>query len=103
MRLPSPASGQLVRSQLLPPAGTSFRQYNFALSPDSTRLAFVATSRDGHDAIWLRALSGSGAQAMGGTDGAMYPFWSPDSTSVGFFAEGKLKVLDISSGTVRIL
>jgi eukaryotic-like serine/threonine-protein kinase len=103
MRLPPPPSGQLVRSQLLPPAGTSFRQYNFALSPDSTRLAFVATSRDGHDAIWLRALSGSGAQPMEGTDGAMYPFWSPDSGSVGFFAEGKLKVLDISSGTVRIL
>jgi eukaryotic-like serine/threonine-protein kinase len=103
MRLPPPPSGQLVRSVLLPPAGTSFKQYNFALSPDGTRLAFVATSRDGHDAIWLRALSGSGAQPMEGTDGAMYPFWSPDSESVGFFAEGKLKVLDISSGTVRVL
>jgi len=94
---------QIVRSLLLPPAGTSFKQYNFALSPDGRRLAFAATGRDGTDTIWLRTLSGAGVQSMEGTEGAMYPFWSPDSRSLGFFAEGKLKVMDIASGTARTL
>jgi Tol biopolymer transport system component len=31
------------------------------------------------------------------------PFWSPDGSAIGFFAEGKLKVLDVAGGTVRNL
>lgn len=43
------------------------------------------------------------AQALAGTEGAIYPFWSPDSRSVGFFAEQKLKRIDITGGTARTL
>jgi serine/threonine protein kinase/Tol biopolymer transport system component len=102
-RLPLPQPKSMFRSLLLPPAGTSFKQNNFALSPDGTRLAFAATGRDGVDIIWLRTLSGAGAQPMKGSEGAMFPFWSPDSRSLGFFALGKLKVLDTASGTIRTL
>ena len=42
-------------------------------------------------------------QPMAGTSGATYPFWSPDGHFVGFFADHKLKKVEISSGTVQIL
>ena len=99
----SPLEQPVVRSLLLPPSGTWFKQYNFAVSPDGTRLVFVATGKDGQDSMWLRALSGTAAQPLEGTKGAMYPFWSPDSRKIGFFSEGALKVVEIASGTVRML
>jgi eukaryotic-like serine/threonine-protein kinase len=92
-----------VRSSLRPPAGWSFKPYNLAVSPDGMRLVFVATGPDGKDTLWLRALSTASAQPLEETEGGMYPFWSPDSGSLGFFAKGKLKVMDIASGTVRVL
>jgi serine/threonine protein kinase/Tol biopolymer transport system component len=67
---------------------------SFAVSPDGRRLTFVA-SGDGQSRLWLRALDATTAQPILGTDGASYPFWSPDSRSIGFFAEGKLKRVDI--------
>lgn len=99
----SPQERPVVRSLLLPPPGTSFKRYNFAVSPDGTRLVFVATGKDGQDSMWLRTLSGTTAQPLEGTKEAMYPFWSPDSRNIGFFSEGTLKILEIASGTVRTL
>jgi serine/threonine protein kinase/Tol biopolymer transport system component len=99
--LPQPA--QVVRSSLLPPPNFSFEPYNFALSPDGTRLAFVAVGPDGKDTLWVRALSASGAQQFTGTESAMFPFWAPDSRRIGFFAEGKLKTVDIAGGAVEAL
>jgi len=71
-----------------------------ALSPDGRRLAFVASSA-GKDLIWLRSLDSLSAQPLSGTDGVFAPsgiFWSPDSHSIGFFAVGKLKRIEISGG-----
>jgi Tol biopolymer transport system component len=93
----------LLRSSLQPPPGASFLPYNFAISPDGTRLAFVAVDRDGKSILWVRALSSAGAQQVNGTEGATYPFWSPDSRHIGFFAQRKLKAVDISGGMVQIL
>jgi Tol biopolymer transport system component/tRNA A-37 threonylcarbamoyl transferase component Bud32 len=100
-RAPQPA--QMFRSSLEPPSGSSFVSYNFAVSPDGRRLAFAATDANGKNALWLRSLSASGAQQIAGTDGAIYPFWSPNSQHLGFFAGGKLKTVDIATGAVRIL
>jgi DNA-binding winged helix-turn-helix (wHTH) protein len=75
----------LVRASLLPPVNTSFLPYHFALSPDGTRLAFVAADWDGTDRLWVRALSASGAQPLNATERARLPFWSPDSAQIGFF------------------
>ncbi|HLW80926.1 MAG TPA: protein kinase [Candidatus Acidoferrales bacterium] len=101
LRAPQPTA--MFRSLLEPPSGTSFVSYSFAVSPDGTRLAFVATDSNGKDTLWIRSLSASGAQQLNGTDGAIYPFWSPDSRRVGFFAEGKLKTINIAGGAVQIL
>jgi Tol biopolymer transport system component len=98
-----PAESRHLRLSLLPPHSTSFVPYNFAISPDGRRLAFVAAEQDGGTALWIRSLAAGAAQQLTGTEGAMYPFWSPDSRQVGFFGEGKLKSVDPSSGAVQIL
>lgn len=73
---------------------------NFAFSPDGRSVVFQATTQ-GRTQLWLRPLASEEALALGETDGAFYPFWSPDSRSIGFFADQKLKRIDIASGTVR--
>jgi DNA-binding winged helix-turn-helix (wHTH) protein len=93
----------ILRSSLLPPTNTSFLPYSFAISPDGTRLAFVAVDRNGKTMLWLRSLSGANSKQFDGTAGASFPFWSPDSQRIGFFADRKLKTLEVASGTVRIL
>jgi len=69
----------------------------FALSPDGRQIVFVA-SGDGAPRLWVRSLATTTAQPLAGTEGAQFPFWSPDSRSVGFFAEGKLKRFDLGGG-----
>ena len=66
------------------------------------RLVFVA-SGDGQPRLWLRPLDAMTAEPLAGTEGASYPFWSPDSRSIGFFAGGKLKRLDIAAGSPQTL
>jgi hypothetical protein len=55
----------------------------FRISPDGRDLVFIAGSK-----LWLRALDSLESKALEGTDGASYPFWSPDSENIGFFAQG---------------
>ena len=68
-----------------------------ALSHDGKRLAFIATFA-GKNMIWVRSLSSNAAQPIVGTEGAHYPFWSPDGRYLGFFADGKLKKIASVSG-----
>src|SRR2546422_613758 len=74
----------------------------FALSPDGRYLVFVA-SADGPQRLWLRALDKTEAQPLVGTEGANYPFWSPDSRSIAYTAAGKLKRIDIAGGPPQTL
>ncbi len=71
----------------------------FALSPDGRRLAFVARrNATGLPLLWVRSLDTDVAQSLPETDGATYPFWSPDSRFVAFLAQGKLKKIDVAGG-----
>jgi eukaryotic-like serine/threonine-protein kinase len=85
-----------------PPAGGAFfgtQLGGIALSPDGKTAAFVATV-SGETALWVRPLNGTGAHMLPGTDGAYYPFWSPDSKSVAFFAQNnKLQSIELAGGT----
>jgi Tol biopolymer transport system component len=74
---------------------------SFAISPDGRQLVFVA-SGDGISRLWLRSMNSISAHPLAGTEGAVYPFWSPNGRSVGFFANAQLKRLDIG-GTPQTL
>ena len=77
-------------------------QFNFAgdvagpvmVSPDGTQLVFSANG-----SLWLRSLHEFAMRHLEGTQDAIFPFWSPDSRSIGFGAEGKLKILSIGGGS----
>ena len=43
------------------------------------------------------------ARSVPGTDGGQYPFWSPDSQAIGFFASGQLERIDLASGAVHVI
>jgi Tol biopolymer transport system component len=66
-------------------------------------LLFVAVDAQGMNMLWLRPLDSSSARPLPGTEGADSPFWSADGLSVGFFANGKLKTVEASSGHVLTL
>jgi serine/threonine protein kinase/Tol biopolymer transport system component len=72
------------------------------ISPDGRLLAFDGLA-DGKWQLWIRPLDSITARPIPGTDGAVYPFWSPDSGSLAFFAEGKLKRISISGGPAQTL
>ena len=74
---------------------------SLAISPDGQKIVYVAGSEG--QSLWVRPLDSVLAQPLAGTDGATYPFWSPDSRSIGFFAQGKLKRINTVSGFVETL
>ena len=73
-----------------------------AVSPDGGLVAFLAES-EGRTLLWIRPLDSLTAQVLSGTEGASYPFWSPDSRSIGFFAQGKLNKIAVSGGPPQTL
>src|SRR5215510_3838776 len=94
---------QAVRFTLLPPDKTRFSEPSFALSPDGRLLAFSATDATGKDLLYLPPLNSFSAQPLPGTEGAVLPFWSPDSRSIAFFSAGKLKRVEVSGGAPQTL
>ena len=103
----TPAAKRVVRSYIKPQAGTSFlfagMTSGFALSPNGTKLAYIAQSPEGRAMLWVRGMDSLTAQALAGTQEANFPFWSPDGKMIGFFAESKLKKVDASGGPVIVV
>jgi eukaryotic-like serine/threonine-protein kinase len=99
---PQPATPPLTRFALAPPPGHTYDRMH-ALSPDGKRLAFVTLADDRQRALWVRALDALEPQRIAGSEGASYPFWSPDGQFIGFFADNALKKVDTSSGRVETI
>ncbi|HEY3124850.1 MAG TPA: protein kinase, partial [Thermoanaerobaculia bacterium] len=97
------SEGRAVRLSVLPPEKGRFMPGTIALSPDGTRLAFVAADADGRSLLWIRSLDALEARPLPGTERAYAPFWSPDGRFLAFFAEGKLKRVEASGGPPQIL
>jgi serine/threonine protein kinase len=85
-----------VRFQIPPPEKSSIDY--FKLSPDGRLLAFTTGRR-----LWIRSLDTLQALPLPGTEGAGKMFWSPDSQSIAFFAQGKLKKMAASGGPAQTL
>jgi Tol biopolymer transport system component len=103
----SPEVPRATRSVLELPTGWAVDSLNrsLAFSPDGRQLAIAVTKggRGGESRLLLRTLDHLEARPLDGTAGASYPFWSPDGQSIGFFADGKLKRLEVESGSVRTI
>jgi len=109
-RFPPPLASP-VRFEVAPPgkglfgslSGVTGRISGASISPDGTRLAFIATDASGRTSLWVRPLESNVARSMPDTDDASMPFWSPDGRAVGFFAGSKLKSVDAVAGAVRVI
>ncbi|PYS98386.1 MAG: hypothetical protein DMF63_15995 [Acidobacteria bacterium] len=93
---------ETMRFAIAPPEKNSFTEA-FALSPNGETLAFVARGTSGDTSLWVRPLTAVDARQLPGTEGASFPFWSPDSRSIGFFAAGKLRKVDAVGGPTQTL
>src|SRR5262249_23632309 len=81
-----------------------FASNDVASSPDGRMLAMVAYSPQANDyVIWTHEVGTQRTSSLEGTQGASYPFWSPDGKSIGYFADGKLKKIEISGGQPQVL
>ena len=88
---------------VLPPDKTSFSLTGDdsappALSPDGERIVFGASGK-----LWVQSLSTGTVAALGGTEGGLYPFWSPDGRSLGFFSGAKLRRIEATGGPVQVI
>jgi len=85
-----------------PSRGGSGTATQLAVSPDGRHIVFVARAGAAYQ-IWLRPVATLATTPIPGTDGGTFPFWSPDSRAIGFFADGKLKTVQIAGGTPILL
>ncbi len=100
---PSPTS---IRAVINPPPDEHFRLTSDlagppVLSPDGSYLAFTAVGSDGKTNLWVRAMNAADARTLPDTNDAIFPFWSPDGRALGFFANGKLRTIDLNATTAQ--
>jgi len=96
-----------IRAALNPPPGGQFRLTDDSggppvISPDGAYLAFTATV-DGKTSVWVRPMNSNDARALPDTSDAIFPFWSPDSRSIGYFAGNKLKTIELGGGSSQVV
>jgi Tol biopolymer transport system component len=96
----------LIHTMIPAPAGVEFDMEGASpgpavLSPDGTMVVFSASGEDGIVALYLRRLDSGEAVRLSGTgEDAAYPFWSPDSKFIAYFAQngGKLRKIAVGGG-----
>src|ERR1051325_11417837 len=75
---------------------------DIAVSPDGQLIVFQATI-DGKPSLFLRSLESIEVKRLAGTDDGYLPFWSPDSRYIGFFADNKLKKIDVNGSSTQTI
>jgi len=94
---------QVLRAEIAPAANSVFSLSPgspgpVVVSPNGRNLAWAAVGIDGNTTLWVRSLDETASREIEGSEGVAYPFWSPDSRSIGYFAEGKIKKVIASGG-----
>jgi serine/threonine protein kinase/Tol biopolymer transport system component len=87
---------------MTPPGGGTGLAAQAAVSPDGKSIVFVANRQQSFQ-LWLRPIDALEARPIDGSEGAAFPFWSPDSRNIGFFANGKLKKVSATGGPPLVL
>ena len=104
----APPQRNAVRLSLGLPQGVTLQRNwhpfeQMAVSRDGEMLAFSATDASGQSSLWIRPLGSAEARRMDQTEGALLPFWSPDSQFIGFWAGGKLKKIRRTGGLPEVI
>jgi dipeptidyl aminopeptidase/acylaminoacyl peptidase len=105
------AAAPTFRFGILPPEGAELATVpRMAIAPDGRSLVFTASRSDSSSPLWLRRLDSMEATPVEGSEGAAFPFWSPDGRQVAFFMESprsatltQLRIVDLQGGTARTL
>ena len=105
---PAPLAPALTRFTVAPPENanlTSNRSFasTVAVSPNGRYVAFLADESGRARTIWVRAIDSLTAQRLDRTEDAMYPFWSPDSQQIAYFANGKLMRISVAGGAPLVI
>jgi serine/threonine protein kinase/Tol biopolymer transport system component len=111
LRVREPPPAQPVVSLSLPPpsaggfalTSSSVQTPEFAVSPDGGAIVFVAAGVNRRRKLWIRSLDDIESRPVEGSDGASYPFWSPDGRSIAFFADRQLKRISWRGGPAEKL
>src|SRR5882762_9393264 len=95
-----PANAAPMRFFIHPPENSYINtEGRAAVSPDGRHVTFVAPGSNGKDVLWVRSFDSLAARSLAGTEGALFPFWSPDSRWIGFFANrSTLQKIDTTGG-----
>ena len=102
------ASAPRIVASINPPSDAHFRLTSDlagppVLSPDGESIAFTATTADAKTALWVRPVNAPEPHPLPDTNDAIFPFWSPDSRSLGFFSGGRLKTIEVGATTSQTL
>ena len=98
------AESEVVRFEVtLPELALVDQRARPEISPDGRQIAVVAHGTDGLRRVWVKPSSSVEFEPLAGTEGASYPFWSPDSRSLAFFAGGELKRIAVTGGPAETL
>jgi Tol biopolymer transport system component len=102
---PQPPAPPVARFAVTAPQGATVvtEGTSAAVSPDGRRLVFTVVDDSGTMRLCIRALDSFSSQLLAGTEGALLPFWSPNSRFIAFFAEGKLRKVAASGGTPEVV
>jgi Tol biopolymer transport system component len=103
------ATAAPIRFQIAPPLGKSWSaplgspagSNGGTISPDGRTVVFVSPDANGKDVLWVRQVDNFTATALAGTEGAAFPFWSPDGQSLAFFTQTRLLRIAASGGPIQ--
>ncbi len=105
---PAPSSQRTLVSSIMPPEGAKFILSGDVAGPpvlsrDGFMLALTAKESGEEQKLYIRSMDGDKFESIHGTDGAMFPFWSWDGRSVGYFANGQLRRYDLATRTNHVI